>query len=193
MRRPLILALALVAIAAVADAAPRVRLQTNYGEIVLELYENEAPITVSSFLDNVRDGFYDDTIFHRVVSGFMLQGGGYDREERLKPTDLKLPNEADNGIGNDRGTVAMARKADPNSASVQFFVNLVANDYLNHTAKTPRGWGYTVFGKVVEGMEVVDAIAAVPVRPSGLSEAQPLEPVVLEKAEVLGGGEPVDE
>ena len=164
---------------------PRVVLETSKGSIVIELFENEAPQTVSSFLENVESGFYDQTIFHRVIKKFMIQGGGFTSGGQLKPTSKLVENEADNGLKNTRGTVAMARKGDPDSASVQFFINHADNAFLDHKAKTPRGWGYAVFGRVVEGMDVVDAIAEVPVRRSQLSEAQPLEPVLIEKASVL--------
>ena len=165
---------------------PRVVLETSKGNIVLELNAEKAPKTVESFLATVRSGFYDGTIFHRVIKGFMLQAGGHDGDGTLKPTSVQVTNEADNGLKNVRGSVAMARKADPHSASVQFFINHADNAFLDHTGKTPQGWGYAVFGKVVEGMDVVDAIAEVPVRRSGLSEAQPLEDVVLVKARVEG-------
>lgn len=164
---------------------PRVALETSKGRIVLELFADQAPQTVESFLDNVESGFYEQTMFHRVIKEFMLQGGGFTAGGQLKPTSKLVKNEADNGLKNVRGTVAMARKNDPDSASVQFFINHADNSFLDHKAKTPRGWGYAVFGKVVEGMDVVDAIAEVPVRRSRLSEAQPLEPVLIHKATVV--------
>ena len=172
---------------------PRVALDTNMGRIVLELDSDMAVETVESFLKNVADGFYEGTIFHRVREGFMIQGGGFDQELRLKPTDKQLQNEADNGLSNVRGSIAMARKTDPHSASVQFFINTVDNGFLDHSSRDARGWGYTVFGRVVDGMEVVDAIERVPVERSKVSEAQPLEPVVIEKAFVLTPAVPAPE
>ena len=145
-----------------AAQAPRVRLQTNMGVIVIELDSAKAPKTVDNFLRYVREGHYDGTLFHRVIPGFMIQGGGYDSDFKQKPVHEPIRNEADNGLRNDRGTVAMARTSDPDSATAQFFINVADNDFLNFTAPTVRGWGYTVFGKVVEGMDVVDKIAAVP-------------------------------
>lgn len=164
---------------------PRVALETTMGRIVIELDAEKAPETVDSFLDTVQSGFYTDTMFHRVIKGFMLQGGGFSADGQLKPTDKQVKNEADNGLKNLRGTVAMARKGDPHSASVQFFINDADNAFLDHKAPSPRGWGYAVFGRVVEGMDVVDAIAAVSVRRSRLSEAQPLEAVLIKSAKVL--------
>lgn len=164
---------------------PRVAVETTHGRIVLELDAEKAPETVASFLDTVRSGWYSNTLCHRVLKDFMVQCGGYTPEGTFKPTDKMIKNEADNGLKNVRGTVAMARKGDPNSASVQFFINHADNKFLDHKAPTPRGWGYTVFGEVVEGMEVVDAIAEESVRTSRLSEAQPLENVVISSATVL--------
>jgi len=161
---------------------PSVALDTNHGRIVLELYAAEAPETVRSFLDYVAAGFYDGTLFHRVIPNFMIQGGGFDRDQRQKPTRAPVRNEADNGIANGRGTIAMARTNDPHSATAQFFINLKDNGFLNHSGKTAQGWGYTVFGKVTEGMDVVDRIAQVRTAPGRISEAVPAEPVVIEKA-----------
>lgn len=171
--------------AGAAAANPMVGLETTKGKIVLELYADKAPETVASFLDNVRGGFYNGTMFHRVVKDFMLQGGGFTADGQLKQTTKALQSEADNGLSNARGTIAMARKSDPHSASVQFFINHVDNKFLDHKAKTPRGWGYTVFGEVHEGMDVVDAIAGVAVRRSAISEAQPLETILIERAWVV--------
>ncbi len=175
----------LVFAAGAAAANPMVGLKTTKGEIVLELFADKAPKTVESFLENVREGFYDGTMFHRVVQDFMVQGGGFGADGRLKPTGKQLQNEANNGLKNVRGTVAMARKGDPHSASVQFYINLVDNKFLDHKAESPRGWGYAVFGEVHAGMDVVDAIAAVSVRRTSLSEAQPLENVLIERAWVV--------
>lgn len=171
----LALTLVLVAAGTAAAADPRVAVKTNLGSFVIELYPDKAPVTVESFLEGVDSGFYAGTIFHRVIRDFMVQGGGMTQDMRLKPTDKALSNEADNGLQNVRGAVAMARKGDPHSASVQFFVNTVDNAYLDHTAKTQRGWGYTVFGKVVEGMEVIDAIEMV-----RTARDVPVTPVVIE-------------
>jgi cyclophilin family peptidyl-prolyl cis-trans isomerase len=166
-------------------ANPQVVLETNKGKITLELFADKAPKTVENFLGYVKSGFYNHTIFHRVIANFMIQGGGFDEQGKQKPTRPPVVNEADNRIHNERGTVAMARTADPNSASAQFFINLKDNGFLNHTGKTPQGWGYCVFGRVLEGMDTVDTIAAVKVNTqSKLSEAEPAEPIVLLKATV---------
>ncbi len=165
---------------------PRVRLQTNHGVVVLELYPEKAPKTVANFLAYVQSGFYDGTIFHRVVPGFVVQGGGFDASFRQKPTKPPVENEATNGLSNLRGTVAMARTAEVHSATSQFFINLKDNTFLDHRDTTPRGYGYCVFGRVVEGMDVVDAIAAIPTGPGGPFPAEvPHKPVVIVKAEVL--------
>ena len=172
-----------------AAASPRVLLETSKGKIVLELDAQKAPKTVKNFLDYVKAGHYNGTIFHRVIPGFMVQGGGFTPDLTEKPTRPPIPNEADNGLLNQRGTIAMARTPDPNSASSQFFINVVNNGSLNFRSKTPAGWGYAVFGKVVEGMDVVDAIVSVPTTTKGSYENVPKEPVVLLKATVLPAGE----
>jgi peptidyl-prolyl cis-trans isomerase B (cyclophilin B) len=164
---------------------PSVALDTNHGRIVLELYADKAPKTVENFLGYVNAGFFDGTLFHRVIPGFMIQGGGFDGQQKQKTTRAPIQNEADNGAGNERGTIAMARTGDPHSATAQFFINLKDNTFLNHTGKNPQGWGYTVFGKVTEGMDVVDKIAKVRTAPGKISEAVPAEVVVIEKAEVV--------
>ncbi len=161
---------------------PRVRLVTNYGNIVLELYPQKAPETVKNFLQYVREGFYNGTIFHRVIKGFMIQGGGYTKDLQRKSTHAPIKNEADNGLANLRGTVAMARTMDPNSATSQFFINTVNNNFLDFRSKTARGWGYCVFGKVVSGMDVVDAISKVPTTTSRVGQNSPVSPVIIEKA-----------
>lgn len=161
---------------------PSVALDTNHGRIVLELFADQAPKTVQNFLDYVAAGFYDGTLFHRVIPGFMIQGGGFDGQQRQKPTRASVENEAYNRVANQRGTIAMARTNDPHSATAQFFINLKDNSFLNHSGKTAQGWGYTVFGKVTEGMDVVDRIAQVRTAPGRISEAVPAEPVVIEKA-----------
>jgi peptidyl-prolyl cis-trans isomerase B (cyclophilin B) len=186
----------LLAMAGVASAAqqqgqtkpnPRVLLETNKGKIVLELYADKAPKTVDNFLSYVNSGHYNGVIFHRVIKDFMIQGGGFDTSGKQKATRPPVQNEADNGLTNETGTVAMARTGDPHSASAQFFINLKNNSFLNHTAKTAKGWGYTVFGKVVEGMDVVNAIAQVKASPGSLSEAVPAEQIVITKASVVPG------
>ncbi len=164
---------------------PLVRLETSLGEITLELYPDKAPATVANFLQYVRDGYYDGTVFHRDINGFMIQGGGLDREMNEKPTKAAIKNEADNGLKNEAYTVAMARTSDPDSASSQFFINVADNNSLNHTAKTPQGWGYAVFGKVVKGREVVDQIKAVPTGNRDGYQNVPLTPVVIVKAMVV--------
>ena len=173
--------------AAPAPAAnPRVLLDTTKGKIVLELYPAKAPKTVKNFLDYVKAGQYNGEIFHRVIPGFMIQGGGFTPDMKEKATRAPIQNEADNGLSNDRGTIAMARTSDPNSASAQFFINVADNKSLNHTSKTLQGWGYAVFGKVVEGMEVADAIVAVPTTTKGPYGDVPVDPIVIRKASVVG-------
>jgi cyclophilin family peptidyl-prolyl cis-trans isomerase len=188
--RSLILALAVLAAAPAALAAdPRVELRTNRGPIVIELYPDKAPKTVANFLQYVKDGHYTGTTFHRVIDGFMIQGGGFDREMRQKPTRPPVPNEADigmkAGLKNDTGTIAMARTPDPNSATAQFFINLKSNEFLNHREPTPQGYGYTVFGKVVSGMDIVERIAKAPTGNAGQHQNVPREPIVIESASVL--------
>src|SRR4051794_25452145 len=163
---------------AAAPTHPRVALETSKGNIVIELYPEKAPKSVDNFLQYVKSGHYNGTVFHRVIPNFMIQGGGFSTDMKQKPTRPPIHNEADNGLTNDRGTVAMARTSDPNSASAQFFVNVVDNAFLNFKSKTTQGWGYTVFGKVVEGMDVADAIAKVK---TGANDV-PVEQVVLKKA-----------
>jgi peptidyl-prolyl cis-trans isomerase B (cyclophilin B) len=163
---------------------PVVRLETSLGEITLELYPDKAPATVANFLQYVREGLYDGTIFHRVINGFMIQGGGLDANLNQKPTRAPIQNEADNGLSNQPYTVAMARTSDPHSATSQFFINVADNKSLNHTAKTPQGWGYAVFGQVVQGREVVDQIKAVSTGNRDGYQNVPLTPVVIVKATV---------
>jgi peptidyl-prolyl cis-trans isomerase B (cyclophilin B) len=162
-----------------------VKLSTNFGDITLELDAEKAPITVANFLQYVESGFYDGMIFHRVIDGFMIQGGGFDANMKQKKTKDEIKNEADNGLANDNYTVAMARTSVPDSASSQFFINITDNDFLNHTAKTSSGWGYCVFGKVVEGMDVVDKIKAVKTTSKAGHRDVPVEPVTIEKASVI--------
>lgn len=165
--------------------AVQVRLETSHGNVILELDSTAAPKTVDNFLLYVREGFYDGTIFHRVIKGFMIQGGGYTERMDGKPGHAPVINEAENGLKNCRGTIAMARTMDPHSASAQFFVNSVDNDFLDHTAKTQDGWGYCVFGKVVEGMEVVDAIERVPTTSRAGHQDVPVSPVTIKRATVV--------
>jgi len=169
-----------------AESATKVRIQTNLGDIVVELDQAKAPQTVANFLSYVNDGFYNGTVFHRVIDGFMIQGGGFTEDLQQKSTKPPIQNEADNGLKNDRGTVAMARTNDPHSATAQFFINVVNNDFLNHRSKTTRGWGYAVFGKVVEGMDVVDKIRKTPTGPSGpFRQDVPKTPVVIQSVTVV--------
>jgi peptidyl-prolyl cis-trans isomerase B (cyclophilin B) len=162
-----------------------VKLITNMGTITLDLDAERAPETVKNFLQYVKDGHYDNTVFHRVIDGFMIQGGGFEPGMRQKPTRDPVANEAKNGLKNDRGTVAMARTGDPHSASAQFFINIADNAFLNHTAPTPQGWGYCVFGRVTEGMDVVEKIKAVRTGSKGMHKDVPVEDVVIERAEVI--------
>ena len=162
----------------------RVTLHTNRGDIVIELNAEKAPKTVENFVSYVNDGFYDGTIFHRVINNFMIQGGGFDANMKQKPTKDSIQNEADNGLKNDRYTLAMARTSDPHSATAQFFINVSDNDFLNFTSPTPNGWGYAVFGKVVEGTEVVDQIKGVQTGNRGFHQDVPAEAIIIEKAEL---------
>ena len=162
-----------------------VKLSTNFGDITLELDAEKAPITVANFLQYVESGFYDGVIFHRVINDFMIQGGGFDANMKQKKTKDEIKNEGDNGLGNHNYTVAMARTSIPDSASSQFFINIADNDFLNHTAPTSSGWGYCVFGKVVEGMDVVDKIKAVKTTSKAGHRDVPVEPVIIEKASVI--------
>ena len=162
---------------------PQVRLETNHGSITLELNAKAAPQTVENFLHYIRDSFYDGTIFHRVIKGFMIQGGGLTSEMERKPNVREpIPNEADNGLKNNRGSVAMARTMEPHSASAQFFINSVDNDFLDHKAKTIDGWGYCVFGKVLEGMDTVDKIEGLSTENRAGHQDVPVSPVVIEQA-----------
>ena len=164
---------------------PRVRLETSLGNITLALYRAEAPRTVENFLGYVREGLYDGTVFHRVIKGFMIQGGGLTPELRRTSTRDPIANEADNGLGNRRGTVAMARTGEPHSATNQFFINTADNALLDHRAKTPQGWGYCVFGKVIDGMEVVEAIEGRPTASRAGRRDVPVEDVIIKRAVVV--------
>ena len=161
-----------------------VRLETSMGEIGIELDAQKAPKTVANFLAYVNAGHYDGTIFHRVIDGFMIQGGGMTEDMQEKPTRAPVENEADNGLKNDAYTVAMARTMDPHSATAQFFINVKKNDFLNHKAKNPQGWGYAVFGKVTKGHGVVNKIKGVATGRKGMHDDVPLEPVTIIKAVV---------
>jgi peptidyl-prolyl cis-trans isomerase B (cyclophilin B) len=160
-----------------------VDLETSKGKIVLELYADKAPQTVKNFLAYVDAGYYDGTIFHRVIPGFMIQGGGFTAEMKKKGTQPPIQNEADNGVRNERGTIAMARTQDPHSATAQFFINTKDNDFLNHKGKSPQGWGYAVFGRVVEGTGVVDAISNAKTVTRGMHRDVPDKPIVITRAQ----------
>ncbi len=168
-----------------AGGDPVVRMATSLGNIDIELDPASAPATVKNFMKYVEDGFYDGLIFHRVIPGFMVQGGGMEPGMRQRDTRDPIENEADNGLKNDIGTIAMARTSDPHSASAQFFINVADNEFLNHTAKTPKGWGYAVFGRVVAGMDVVNAIAAVETGRVGPYADVPREDIVINSASVV--------
>ncbi|HEY6043731.1 MAG TPA: peptidylprolyl isomerase [Nitrosospira sp.] len=169
-------------------ANPQVEIKTNFGNIAIELYPDKAPKTVDNFIRYVKDGYYNGTVFHRVIPGFMVQGGGFDKSFKQKPTRAPIENEAANGLKNDIGTVAMARTSDPHSASAQFFINVANNSFLNYTAPTQRGYGYTVFGKVTRGMEVVNKIAAMSTGAGGPFPSDvPREAVIIEEARLMTG------
>ncbi len=164
----------------------QVRMQTNKGSIEIELDKKSAPATVDNFLRYVKDGFYEGTVFHRVIKGFMIQGGGFSADLTRKETHPPIENEADNGLQNKRGTIAMARTNMPHSASSQFFINTVNNDFLNFRNKTMRGWGYTVFGKVTKGMDVVDSIENTPTGARGIfPQDVPTQDIVIQKIEII--------
>lgn len=167
------------------QTSPCVLLSTSHGDITLEFDMAKAPTTTENFLAYATSGFFDGTIFHRVIPGFMIQGGGFTADMVQKAANQPIANEADNGLRNDRGTIAMARTSDPHSASSQFFINVADNEFLNHKAKNAAGWGYAVFGRVVEGMEVVDAIAAVATGTHGPHCDVPREPVIVNRVTVL--------
>lgn len=160
-------------------------IRTTFGEIKVELDAEKAPKTVANFLEYARDGFFDGTIFHRVIDNFMIQGGGFDTDMQQKATREPIENEADNGLKNDFGTLAMARTMDPHSATAQFFINVKDNDFLNHSGKNMQGWGYAVFGKVAEGSEVLDKIRAVPTTSRNGHQDVPTDPVIIESVEVV--------
>ena len=162
-----------------------VKLHTNFGVITLELFADKAPETVENFKQYVRDGHYDNTVFHRVIPNFMVQGGGFEPGMKQKDTRTPIKNEANNGLQNKVGTVAMARTMEPHSASAQFFINVADNDFLNHSAETVQGWGYAVFGKVSDGMDVVNKIKAVSTTMRAGHQDVPAEDVIIERAELV--------
>jgi len=163
-----------------------IKLTTNQGDITLELDAEKAPNTVKNFVTYVEEGFYEGIIFHRIIPNFMAQGGGFTTDFKQKSTNSAIENEANNGLKNNRGTIAMARTGDPHSATGQFFINLADNGFLNHSSETQQGWGYAVFGKVTEGMDVVDKMAAIPTGSGGMFPTDvPQEEVIIEKAEVV--------
>jgi peptidyl-prolyl cis-trans isomerase B (cyclophilin B) len=162
-----------------------VELHTNHGVIKIELNAEKAPKTVENFLTYVKQGHYDGTVFHRVIDGFMIQGGGFTPGMEQKPTNAAVDNEADNGLKNEKGTLAMARTNDPHSATAQFFINVKDNDFLNFSSPTPQGWGYCVFGKVVDGLDVLDVIRKVKTGSKGFHQDVPVEDVVIEKAVIV--------
>ncbi|SAL62824.1 cyclophilin type peptidyl-prolyl cis-trans isomerase [Caballeronia terrestris] len=162
-----------------------VELHTNHGIIKIELDSEKAPKSVENFLAYVKKGHYDNTVFHRVIDGFMIQGGGFEPGMKQKPTDAPIDNEANNGLKNDKGTLAMARTNDPHSATAQFFINVGDNDFLNHSSPTPQGWGYAVFGRVVDGLDIVEKIRKVKTGSKGFHQDVPVDDVVIEKAVVV--------
>ncbi|WP_133648404.1 peptidylprolyl isomerase [Paraburkholderia flava] len=162
-----------------------VELHTNHGVIKLELDAEKAPKSVENFLNYVKAGHYDNTVFHRVIDGFMIQGGGFEPGMKQKPTEAPINNEANNGLKNVNGSIAMARTNDPHSATAQFFINVNDNDFLNHSSPTPQGWGYTVFGKVVDGLDVVEKIKKVKTGSKGFHQDVPADDVIIEKAVIV--------
>jgi cyclophilin family peptidyl-prolyl cis-trans isomerase len=168
-----------------ADANPRVEMETSKGKFVIELFPEKAPETVKNFLNYVDTKFYDGTIFHRVIPNFMIQGGGFTSDMKKKSAGTPIKNEADNGLKNERSTIAMARTGDPHSATAQFFINSVNNDFLNHKGKTQQGWGYVVFGKVIKGMDVVDAISSAKTVTRGGYRDIPAETIEIRSVRVL--------
>jgi cyclophilin family peptidyl-prolyl cis-trans isomerase len=160
---------------------PQVLMETSQGTMIIELFPNEAPESVKNFLDYANSGFYDGTIFHRVIGNFMIQGGGFDADFNRKPTQAPIQNEADNGLQNRIGTIAMARTNDPHSATSQFFINVANNNSLDFREKTPRAWGYAVFGRVTDGMRTVNQIRTVPTTSRGGHQDVPVQPVIIER------------
>lgn len=163
----------------------KVKLSTNHGDIVLQLDAEKAPLTTENFVQYVKDGHYNGTVFHRVIKGFMIQGGGFEAGMNQKKTRASIQNEADNGLKNKKYSIAMARTMEPHSASAQFFINASDNDFLNHSGKNVQGWGYAVFGEVIEGREIVDAIEKVATGSKAGHQDVPKEDVIIEKAEII--------
>lgn len=187
MLRILLPVLALMFAAAAHAASPQVELKTNLGSVTIELYPDKAPKTVDNFLKYVRSGFYDGTIFHRVIDGFMIQGGGFTADYAQKPTREPIENEAANGLKNTTGTIAMARTRAPHSANAQFFINVANNDFLDHRGPTPQGYGYCVFGRVTKGLDVVKRISKLETGRGGqFVEDVPLQAVVIESVRIIG-------
>ncbi len=180
--------LGLFSLAAISDQSGQpkmIKMTTSLGDIEIELYPEEAPVTVKNFIEYVESGFFDGTIFHRVIPGFVVQGGGFTADMRQKQTNAPIQNEADNGLKNTIGALSMARTSDPDSATSQFFINLVDNASLDFSAKTPQGWGYAVFARVTSGMEVVDEMAKASTGNVGGHSNVPLQPIVVEKAVLM--------
>jgi len=167
-----------------------ISMKTNFGTITLELYPEKAPITVKNFVSYIEDGFFNGTIFHRVIPGFMIQGGGFVSGMTQKDTKDNIKNEADNGLSNDTGTIAMARTPDPDSASSQFFINLKDNSFLNYSAPTPQGWGYCVFGKVTSGMDIVASIEKTATSSAGMHQDVPVDDVIIEEVTIIADETP---
>lgn len=163
----------------------KVKMTTSLGEIIIEVDNKNAPVSAANFLNYVKEGFYNGTIFHRVIPGFMAQGGGFDTDFKEKKSNPPITNEADNGLKNDRGTLAMARTGDPHSASSQFFINYKDNSFLNYSSKTPQGWGYAVFAKVIEGMDIVDAMEKVATGSKNGHQDVPQENIIITNAEIV--------
>lgn len=186
MKHLIALLFALTLIPAALAANPKVEMKTTLGTIVIELYPENAPKTVENFLQYVNDGFYNGTIFHRVIPGFMAQGGGFTPNLQQKPTRAAIRNEAGNGLRNATGTVAMARTADPHSATAQFFINVSENDFLDFKSADDKGYGYTVFGRISSGMDVVQKMIAAPTATTGPHQNVPRQPIVIERARALG-------
>jgi FKBP-type peptidyl-prolyl cis-trans isomerase len=181
---------AVTGVIAAASAATQVKMETSYGAVIIQLDSAAAPKTVANFMQYVSSGFYSGTIFHRVIPGFMIQGGGFTPDMQEKKTNPPIANEADNGVKNTRGTLAMARTNDPNSATAQFFVNTVNNDFLNFQSKTAQGWGYCVFGKVVRGLNIIDSIEKAATASQGMYENVPVKPILINKMTIIKNGAP---
>ena len=178
-------ALAVAGQVSAADPDPAVKLETNFGDIIVRLDARKAPISTANFVQYVKSGFYDGTVFHRVIKNFMIQGGGFTADMKQKSARAPIRNEADNGLKNKKYTIAMARTGEPHSASSQFFINVKDNDFLDFKGQNPQGWGYAVFGKVIKGQEVVDKIAAVQTGKKGYYDDVPMETVTIKKAVVV--------